>query len=65
MTFRLASALDKCKVSERDAVHLTITCAEAFNLNYNNYDINRSTIKRRREVFDVSFILKLNHIFIN
>lgn len=51
MTSRLASALDKCKVSDRDAVHLLIACAELFNVNVNDYAINRSSIKRSRESF--------------
>lgn len=51
MTSRLASALDKCKVSDRDAVHLLIACAEVFNVNVNDYAINRSSIKRSRESF--------------
>ncbi|KAL4090708.1 hypothetical protein QTP88_025495 [Uroleucon formosanum] len=51
MTSRLASALDKCKVSDRDAVHLLIACAEVFNVNVNDYAINRSSVKRSRESF--------------
>lgn len=51
MTSRLASALDKCKVSDRDAVHLLIACAEVFNVDVKDYAINRSSIKRSRESF--------------
>lgn len=51
MTRRLASALDKCKISDRDAVHLLIACAEVFNANVNYYAINRSSVKRSRESF--------------
>jgi len=51
MTRRLASALDKCKISDRDAVHLLIACAEVFNVNVNDYAINRSSVKRSRKSF--------------
>ncbi|XP_025415275.1 uncharacterized protein LOC112686988 [Sipha flava] len=51
MNSRLASALDKCKVSDRDAVHLLIACAEVFNVDVKDYAISRSSIKRARESF--------------
>lgn len=51
MTSRLASALDKCKVSDRNAVHLLIACVEVFNVDINDYAIDRSSIKRSRESF--------------
>lgn len=35
MTSRLALALEKCKVSDRDAVYLLIKYAELFNVNLN------------------------------
>lgn len=51
LTAQLAAALDKCKVSDRDAVHILIACVEALNLNPNDFVINRSSIKRTRERF--------------
>ncbi|XP_025405983.1 uncharacterized protein LOC112680175 [Sipha flava] len=51
MNSRLASALDKCKVSDRDAVHLLIACVEVFNVDVKDYAISRSSIKRARESF--------------
>jgi hypothetical protein len=45
MNSRLASASDKFKVSDRDAVHLSIACAEVFNVDVNDNAINRSSIK--------------------
>ncbi|KAL4131631.1 hypothetical protein QTP88_008916 [Uroleucon formosanum] len=59
MASRLASALDKCKVSDRDAVHLLIACAEVFNVNVNDYAINRSSVKRSRESFLVHWDSKI------
>ena len=45
---RLSGALDKCKVSDRDAVYLLIAAAESFDVNTSEYIINRSSIKRAR-----------------
>lgn len=51
MTSRLSAALDKCKISDRDAVHLLTAAAESFQVNFLEFTINRSTIKRAREHF--------------
>jgi hypothetical protein len=60
MTSRSASTLDICKVSDKDAVHLLIACAEVLNVDVNDYAINRSLIKRTRESFryQISFEIK-------
>jgi hypothetical protein len=49
MTPRLSAALDKCKVSDRDAVHLLTACVESFFLNPAKYIINRTSIRNSRE----------------
>ncbi|KAE9528601.1 hypothetical protein AGLY_012176 [Aphis glycines] len=49
MTSRLSAALDKCKVSDRDAVHLLTACIESFSLNPASYIINRTSIRNSRE----------------
>ncbi|XP_025405167.1 uncharacterized protein LOC112679535 [Sipha flava] len=51
MTPRLSAALDKCKVSDRDAVHLLTACVESVSLNPSDYIINRTSIKKCREIF--------------
>lgn len=51
MTSRLSAALDKCKISDRDAVHLLTAAAESFKVDFLDFTINRSTIKRARENF--------------
>src|SRR5215469_12986321 len=51
LTARLSVALDKCKVSDRDSVHLLTACVEALTLNPMEYNINRSSLKRNRETF--------------
>ena len=51
MTPRLSAALDKCKVSDRDAVHILTACAESLSLNPREYKINRSSIRNARIKF--------------
>ncbi|KAF2891613.1 hypothetical protein ILUMI_14560 [Ignelater luminosus] len=47
---RLAAAMDKCKVSDRDAVLLS-ACEESLLLNPMDYVINRSSIRRARQQY--------------
>lgn len=49
LTSRLSAALDRCKISDRDAVHLLTACLDALSLDPSIYVINRSSIKRSRE----------------
>lgn len=51
MTPRLSAALDKCKVSDRDAVHLLSACVESLNLCPQDYVINRTSIRNARITF--------------
>lgn len=51
LTPRLCAVLDRCKISDRDAVHLLTACMDSLNLNAQEHIINRSSIKRGREVF--------------
>lgn len=48
---RLSAAMDKCKVSDRDAVHLLTACVESLSLNPMDYVINRSSIRRARQQY--------------
>ncbi|KAF2902851.1 hypothetical protein ILUMI_03334, partial [Ignelater luminosus] len=48
---RLAAAMNKCKVSDRDAVYLLNACVESFLLNPMDYVINRSSIRRARQQY--------------
>lgn len=63
MTSCLVSALDKCKVSDRDAVHLLIARAELFNVNVHDYTINRFSIKRRRDSFRYQISSEIKTVF--
>ena len=48
---KLAIVLDKCKISDRNAVHLLIATAEALGNNVNKLIINRSSIRSARIEF--------------
>jgi len=51
LTPRLSAVLDKCKISDRDAVHLLIACVEATSLNPLDFVINRTSIRLSRQRF--------------
>lgn len=51
MTPRLAAALDKSRISDRDAVHIVSAAVEALSLDISEYVLNRSSVKRSRENF--------------
>jgi adenylate/nucleoside-diphosphate kinase len=45
---KLAIVLDKCVISDRNAVHLLIATAEALGKEVNNLIVNRTSIRRAR-----------------
>lgn len=51
MTPKLAAALDKCRISDRDAVHIIIAIAEALGHDVEDLVINRSSIHKSREIY--------------
>lgn len=51
LTPRLSACLDKCKISDRDAVHLLTSCIEAVELDPNDFTINRTSIRNARQIF--------------
>lgn len=51
MSTKLLSALDKCKISDRDAIHIIISTAEAIGQDISKLKINRSTLQRKRAMF--------------
>jgi hypothetical protein len=48
ITERLVSVFDKCKISDRDAVHILTAAAEAFEVDVDPLVINRTSIWRAR-----------------
>lgn len=50
MTSRVTAALDKCKVSDRDAIHIITALLEALSLDINDFVLSRSSVKRAREM---------------
>ncbi|KAL4103442.1 hypothetical protein QTP88_018819 [Uroleucon formosanum] len=63
ITTKLAAALDKCKITDREAVHLLISTVEALGLDVNDFIINRSSIHRYRERFRSEFNKELRKSF--
>lgn len=48
ITIKLAAALDRCKMSDRDAVHILIATTEALGHSVGDYAINRTSIRNFR-----------------
>lgn len=48
---RIVSALDKCKISDRNAVHILIAVAEGLGHNVNDLIINRTSLRRMRSKY--------------
>lgn len=46
---RITSALDKCKTTDRNAIHLLVAVAEALGHSANDLIINRSTLRKMRQ----------------
>jgi len=45
LTPRLSACLDKCKIRDRDAVHLITACIEAVALDTNDFAVNQTSIR--------------------
>lgn len=56
--------MDKCKVSDRNAVHILIATAEEFELDLNDLIISRSSIHRIREQLRSEHTKNLREIFL-
>lgn len=65
ISHRLSAALDKYKISDRDAVHLLTATAESLNVNTSEYIINRSSIKRAREKCREKLAVAIKSKFLN
>jgi len=56
---KLAATLDRCKISDRDTVHILLATAESFGVNINELIINRNLINRIRQYFRKNRMEKL------
>lgn len=63
ITTKLVAAFDRCKVSDRDAVHILIATAEALHHDVHDLIINRSSIRRCRERLREEHASKIRHGF--
>lgn len=50
VTPKVVAALDKCKISSRDAVHIITSVLEAAQLDVNAYIVNKTSIHEKRKV---------------
>lgn len=62
---RLAAALDKCKISDRDCLHLIMAFMEAVSLDPSNYVINRTSIRNQRNIFEKNILKELKKISVS
>lgn len=51
LNLRSSAALDKYKISDRDAVHILVAIIESLSLNPDDFIINRTSIKNARQKF--------------
>lgn len=65
VTPKLAAVLDKCKISERDSVHLLHAFLEAVSLDSAEYVINRTSIRRQRNTIRQNSALASKKMFLD
>jgi hypothetical protein len=65
LTSILAATFDRCKISEKDAVHLLVAFLEAVSLDPADYIINRTSIRNARAVYRESYDQQLKQAFTN
>lgn len=65
ITEKLAAVLDRSKVTDRNAVQLTIATAQALNFDVNSLIINRTSIRTAREKYRESLAIKIKKVFTN
>lgn len=63
LTPGLAAALDKCKISERDCLHLIMAFMEAVSLDPLTYVINRTSIRNQFNIFRKIYNEKIKQNF--
>lgn len=65
ITERLVSTLDRCKVSDRDAIHLISAVADALGQDLNDVVLNRTSLQRSRRELRAKKVEKLKNEFKN
>lgn len=63
ITDKLSAALDRCKISDRDAVNILLATAESLGVNTDALIINRTSIKYTRERFRKERMEKIRNDF--
>lgn len=62
---RLSAVFDKCKISDRDCVHILTAVLDAISVDPNEYIINRTSIKSAREKFRHHIFKEMKYRFDN
>jgi len=62
---RLSAVFDKCKISDRDWVHILTAVLDAISVDPNEYIINRTSIKSAREKFRQNIFKEMKYRFDN
>jgi len=65
LTPHLSACLNKCKISDRDAVHLITACMEAVALDTNEFAVNRTSIRNARQIFRENNTSNIKSMFID
>lgn len=63
LNYPLVAALDRCKISDRNAVHLIMSVAVALNFDANSLVLNRSSIRRYREQIREAKVENIRRVF--
>ncbi|XP_050530606.1 uncharacterized protein LOC126899603 [Daktulosphaira vitifoliae] len=63
LTDKLAAAFDRCKISDRDAVHILMATAESFGLDTSELIINKTSINNFRKRFRENRMKKISNNF--
>ncbi|XP_050525727.1 uncharacterized protein LOC126896731 [Daktulosphaira vitifoliae] len=65
LTPRLAAVLDKCKISERDTVHLLTAFLDAVSLDSADYITNRTSIRKARDDYRRTYYEKVRKNYLS
>ncbi|XP_050535174.1 uncharacterized protein LOC126902191 [Daktulosphaira vitifoliae] len=63
LTDKLAAAFDRCRISDRDAVHILMATAESFGLDTSALIINKTSINNFRKRFRENRMKKISSNF--
>lgn len=63
INYQLVASLDRCKISDRNAVYIIVAIAAALNFDVNSLTVNRSSIRRYREQIREAKMRNIRQVF--